>query len=98
MDEKDVLKALKKCYDPELGISVVDLGLIYDVKVSGKSVHVKMTLTTPGCPLHAFIVEDVRKRVKGLKGVEDVEVELVWDPPWTPARMTKEAKKKLGFK
>jgi len=80
------------------GISLVDMGLIYDVKVDKDKVHVKMTLTTPGCPMHAFMVQDVREKVKALKGVKDVKVELVWDPPWTPDRMSKEAKKKLGFK
>jgi len=95
--KQDVMKALRKCYDPEIGISIVDLGLIYDVKVDKDRVHVKMTLTTPGCPMHAFMVNDSREKVKSIKGVKDVEVELVWDPPWTPDRMSKEVRKKLGF-
>jgi len=92
------MKVLKECYDPEIGISLVDLGLIYDVKVEKDKVNVKMTLTTPGCPMHSFMVQDVREKVNAMKGVKEVKVELVWDPPWSPDRMSKEAKKKLGFK
>ena len=97
VSEQDVMKALKKCYDPEIGINLVDLGLIYDVQVKNDKVYIKMTLTTPGCPMHAFMVNDVEKNIKKLKGVKGVKVDLIWDPPWTPDRMSKEAKKKLGF-
>jgi len=95
--KKDVMKALKECYDPEIGISLVDLGLIYDVKVDKDKVDIKMTLTTPGCPMHTFMVKDVREKVKSLKGVKEVNVELVWDPPWTPDRMSEKVKKQLGM-
>ena len=95
--KEDVMKVLKECYDPEIGMSIVDLGFIYGVKIDKNKVHIKMTLTTPGCPMHSFIVEDVRDKVNKLKDVEEVNVELVWDPPWTPDRMSDEAKKKLGF-
>ena len=98
VSKEDVMKVLKECYDPEIGISLVDLGLIYDVEVKKDKVKIKMTLTTPGCPMHALMTEDVRHKVKALKGVKEVNVELVWDPPWTPDRMSKEAKKTLGFK
>ena len=91
------MKVLKECYDPEIGISLVDLGLIYDVQVKNDKVHIRMTLTTPGCPMHAFMVKDVEENVKKMKGVKEVKVELVWGPPWTPDRMSKDAKKKLGF-
>jgi FeS assembly SUF system protein len=97
VSEEDVMKALSKCYDPEIGISIVDLGLVYGVKVDDGKVHVKMTLTTPGCPMHSFMVQDAKEKVKSLKGVKEVKVDLVWDPPWTPERMSKKAKKKLGF-
>jgi len=97
LTKQDVMKVLKECYDPEIGISLVDLGLIYDVQVKGDKVHIKMTLTTPGCPMHAHMVNDVEQKVKKMKGVKGVKVELVWDPPWTPERMSKEAKKNLGF-
>ena len=95
--KQDVMKVLKKCYDSEIGISLVDLGLIYDVQVKDDKVYIKMTLTTPGCPMHVFMVNDVEEKVKKMKGVKEVKVELVWDPPWTPDRMSREAKKKLGF-
>ena len=97
VNKEDVMKVLRQCYDPEIGISLVDLGLIYDVKVDGDKVHIKMTLTTPGCPMHSHMTQDVENKVKNMKGVKDVKVELVWDPPWTPERMTKEVRKKLGL-
>jgi len=95
--KQDVMKVLKKCYDPEIGISLVDLGLIYDVQVKNDKVNIKMTLTTPGCPMHSFMINDVEENVKKLKGVKEVKVELVWNPPWTPDKMSKGAKKKLGL-
>lgn len=97
VSKEDVVKVLKECYDPELGISLVDLGLIYDVQVKNDKVIIKMTLTTPGCPMHSFMVNEVEEKVKNIKGVKDVKVDLVWDPPWTPDRMSKELRKKLGF-
>jgi len=97
VSKEDVMKVLKECYDPELGISLVDLGLIYDVQVKNDKVIIKMTLTTPGCPMHSFMVNEVEEKVKNIKGVKDVKVDLVWDPPWTPDRMSKELRKKLGF-
>jgi len=95
--KQDVMKVLKKCYDSEIGISLVDLGLIYDVQVKDDKVYIKMTLTTPGCPMHVFMVNDVEEKVKKMKGVKEVKVELVWDPPWTPDRISREVRKKLGF-
>jgi len=95
--KQDVIKALKKCYDPEIGISLVDMGLIYDVQVKNDKVHIKMTLTTPACPMHAFMINDVEEKVKKLKRVKEVKVELVWDPPWTIDKMSKDAKKRLGL-
>jgi metal-sulfur cluster biosynthetic enzyme len=97
VSKEDVMKALKECYDPEIGISVVDLGLIYDVKVDKDKVHIKMTLTTPGCPMFSYLTQDVQNKVKKIKGVKDVKVELVWDPPWNPDRMSKGVRKKLGL-
>ena len=96
--KEEVMEVLKQCMDPELGISIVDLGLIYDVKVEKEGkVKIKMTLTTVGCPLVGMIRGDVKEKVGAMKGVKDVEVELVWDPPWTPERISVEGKKKLGF-
>lgn len=93
--KKEIIKALKKVIDPEVGISIVDLGLIYDVKVEEKKILIKMTLTTPFCPLGRFLLSSVEQAVK--KFGRDVRVELVFDPPWTPEKMSKKAKKALGF-
>lgn len=95
--EKDVLEALKGCHDPEIPVSVVDLGLVYGIDISNGEVHVKMTLTDPGCPMHSEISEDARSRIEALEGVEKAEIEIVWEPLWTPERMSPEAKKKLGM-
>jgi len=93
-----LLKQLKKVLDPELGISVVDLGLIYDVKMGKKGkVEVTMTLTTMGCPLFTLMSEPIKEKLKKLKGVKEVEVVLTFDPPWSPEKMSREAKVKLGF-
>lgn len=92
-----VLEALKTVYDPEFPISVVDLGLIYDVKVDKDNVRIKMTLTTPGCPMSGVIVNMVQQKVESLNGVKKAEVELVFEPPWSPERMSKEARKKFGI-
>ena len=94
-----VMEALKNCYDPEIPVNIVDLGLVYDVKIiDDKNVYVKMTLTAPGCPVGPFVAEQVREAVMTLvEGVERVDVEIVFDPPWTPDRMSDEAKALLGF-
>ena len=98
VSKEDVMKVLKECYDPEIGISLVDLGLIYDVKVDKDKVRIKMTLTTPGCPMHGMMAEDVKEKVSKIKGVKGVNVDIAFDTPRTPDRMSKEAKKMLGFK
>ncbi len=95
--KSQILEALKTVYDPEFPISVVDLGLIYDVKADKDSVRVKMTLTNPGCPMSGMIVDMVKRKVESLKGVKIASVELVFEPPWTPERMSKEARKKFGI-
>ncbi|MEM2095165.1 MAG: iron-sulfur cluster assembly protein [Candidatus Caldarchaeum sp.] len=96
---EQVMEALKNCYDPEIPVNIVDLGLVYDVKiVDDKTVYVRMTLTAPGCPVGAFVAEQVKEAVTTLvEGVERVDVELVFDPPWTPDRMSEDAKAALGF-
>ena len=94
---EDIVSALKECYDPEIPVNVWDLGLIYDVNVDGDKVRVKMTLTAPGCPMHRFISEEVKKRLQGVNGVKEVTVEVVWDPPWNPDKMSKEARAQLGI-
>jgi len=95
--KENVLEALKECYDPEIPVNIVDLGLIYGVEVNGSKVRVKMTLTAPGCPMSGFIAEDVKEKVSVLKGVKKVDVDVVFDPPWTPEMMSKTAKKQLGL-
>ncbi|HEY6016068.1 MAG TPA: metal-sulfur cluster assembly factor [Gaiellaceae bacterium] len=93
----DVVEALRQVEDPELGMDIVELGLFYDAEVEGGKVHVKHTLTSIGCPVGPMIQEDIHRVVSELPGVEDVEVELTWDPPWSPERMSDDAKFILGF-
>jgi metal-sulfur cluster biosynthetic enzyme len=94
--ETEVFQALKEVYDPEIPVSIVDLGLIYEVKIIDDWVGVKMTLTTPGCGMGGSIANLVRTRILDLPGVHECDVRLVWEPMWTPAMMSDEAKKKLG--
>jgi metal-sulfur cluster biosynthetic enzyme len=93
----DVLEALRSVIDPELGLDVVDLGMVYAVTVVDGDVAIEMTLTTPGCPLHGSIEHEVRSRLGRLAGVTSIDVTLVWDPPWTPEAMHPRAKRALGF-
>lgn len=96
--EQDVMEALKKVYDPETGLDIVNMGLIYDVQIHNNQVNVKMTLTTPGCPLSDRLSNGARNAILGLEGVESCNVAIVWDPPWHPRMMSDEAKLQLGFK
>ena len=100
--EKEIWNQLRSCYDPEIPVNVVDLGLIYDCHLTplpagGHRVDVKMTLTAPGCGMGPMLAQDVQNKVLGLEGVEDVAVELVWDPPWNQGMMTEAAKLQLGL-
>lgn len=96
--EEQVYAALKKCMDPEIPVNVVDLGLIYGVKVAdGKDVDIKMTMTTRGCPLHDTLVSDVKRFVGRVNGVGNVNVDIVWDPPWSLEKMNQDVREKLGF-
>lgn len=83
--------------DPEIGINIVDLGLIYEVEIEKARVGIKMTFTTPACPLLGYLVNEVQSKAREIKGVSDVQVQFVWEPRWTPERMSKEAKKQLGL-
>lgn len=95
--KEKVLEALKGVYDPELNINVVDLGLIYNVEVTEENdVEVTMTLTTPGCPLHDSITTGVRYSVHGIEETRNVDVNLVWEPAWSPEKMTPEGLRLLG--
>jgi metal-sulfur cluster biosynthetic enzyme len=93
---EDVIEALRQVEDPELGMDIVDLGLLYDVEVAGEKVKVTHSLTSMGCPAGPMIQEDIHRVVADL-GVDDVEIDLTWDPPWTPDRMSDDAKFILGF-
>ncbi len=95
--EDDVMAALKNCYDPEIPLNIVELGLVYDIVVQEDKVRVRMTLTSPGCPLHATIARSVEQEIEKIAGVSKAEAEVVWQPPWTPERMSPEARKKLGW-
>ena len=98
MPTKDeVVDALREVEDPELGMDIVELGLMYDVEVEGPRVKVIHSLTSIGCPAGPMIQEGIHDAAASVPGVEEVEVELTWDPPWTPERMSDDAKFILGF-
>jgi len=92
-----VKEKLKECIDPETGLSVIDLGLIYNISIEENKVVIEMTLTTPFCPYGFMIVSCVEEKVKEINGVKDVKINLVFNPPWSPEKMSKEARKKLGL-
>jgi len=97
LTQDDVYKSLREVYDPEIPVSIVDLGLIYDVIISsGSNVNIKMTLTTPGCGMGAMIAQQAETAVRDI-GADNVLVEVVWDPPWNPDMMSDEAREKLGI-
>ncbi len=93
----NVREVLKNVYDPEIPINVVDLGLIYDVQVDEGNVAVAMTLTAPGCGMGPFIAQQAEWAISEIDGVEDVEVEMVFDPPWSPEMISEDGKKQLGI-
>ena len=93
----EVFEALHQVEDPELGMDIVELGLLYDAEIEGPKVKVIHSLTSMGCPAGPMIQEDIHRVVSELPGVDDVEIELTWDPPWTPERMSDDAKFIHGF-
>jgi metal-sulfur cluster biosynthetic enzyme len=96
VNEDQVRDSLKQCMDPEVPLSIVDMGLIYGIDVTDNNdVNIKMTMTTKGCPLHETMVDDVKRYAKKVSGVNNVDVEIVWDPPWTMDKMSDEAKAKM---
>ena len=99
VNAEQVRESLKNCMDPEVPLSIVDMGLIYGIDVStNNDVNIKMTMTTKGCPLHDTMVDDVKRYTKKVSGVNNVQVDIVWDPPWTMDKMSDEAKAKMkGF-
>ena len=101
-DEKMVWETLRTCYDPEIPVNIVDLGLVYDMGIEdlpagSKKVFVKMTLTAPGCGMGATIAGDAQQKLLGLPGVEDASVEIVWDPPWHQSMITADGRRLLGI-
>ena len=93
VNAEDVRSSLKQCMDPEVPLSIVDMGLIYGINVNeNNDVDIKMTMTTQGCPLHETMVDDVKRYTKKVSGVNNVNVEIVWDPPWTMDKMSDDAK------
>ena len=98
ISERQVYDAMRDVFDPEIPVSVVDLGLIYDVKIIDDWVGVKMTLTAPGCGMGGAIANQIRERVLQIPGVTDADVRIVWEPQWTPSMMSDDAKKKLGVR
>src|SRR3954469_21319308 len=97
VSEQMVWDQLRFCYDPEIPLNIVDLGLIYDVILNGSRIDVKMTLTAPGCHMGGQIAADVQSKLLALEQVEEANVELVWDPPWHHSMISAEGRKKLGL-
>jgi metal-sulfur cluster biosynthetic enzyme len=95
--EPQVMDALRHVNDPELGINIVDLGLVYGVRIEGGTVHIEYTLTTMGCPIGPLIESQIREMLETVEGIDDVEAEMTLTPPWTPDRMSDEAKAALGM-
>ncbi|HEY5161328.1 MAG TPA: metal-sulfur cluster assembly factor [Gaiellaceae bacterium] len=93
----DVTEALRQVFDPELGLDIVELGLLYDVKFVGNEVKVFYSLTSIGCPAGPLIHQQILEALREIPGIEKAVLELVWDPPWTPERMSEDAKLLLGF-
>ena len=95
--KEQIVAEIKKIYDPELPVNIYELGLIYDIQVKNKKVKIKMTLTTPNCPVAESLPKEVKDSVMQVKGIEDVDLELVWDPPWTKDMMSDAAKLELNL-
>jgi metal-sulfur cluster biosynthetic enzyme len=95
--KEKIWQKLKSVLDPELGINVVDLGLIYDIKVENGRIEILMTLTTPSCPLSSFLQKSMEDKVKEVSGVKEVKIDVTFDPPWNPSKMSKVARAQLGL-
>lgn len=96
-DQEAVYEVLKQIYDPEVGINIVDMGLIYGVEIGDNKVDVIMTLTSPACPAGPQILTQVDSKVKEMTGIEDVDIRVVWTPPWSPDMLSEEARDQLGI-
>jgi metal-sulfur cluster biosynthetic enzyme len=98
LDEPLVLETLRQVVDPEIDCNIVDLGLIYAIRIDGGKVNVQMTLTTQGCPMHESIAWGVKNALLNLEAIEEAEVEIVWDPPWNPSMMTDFGRARVGVR
>ena len=98
MEVKDkIIDEIRKIYDPELPVNIYDLGLIYDIKVNGRKVEIKMTLTTPNCPVAESLPKEVKESAMQVDGIDDVDLNLVWDPPWNKDMMSEAAKLEMNL-
>ena len=98
MEVKDkIISEIRKIYDPELPVNIYELGLIYDIKVNGSKAEIKMTLTTPNCPVAESLPKEVKEGAMQVEEIEEVDLKLVWDPPWTPDKMSDAAKLELNL-
>lgn len=95
--EETIIEALKTIYDPEIPVNIYEMGLIYDIQIVGDRVDVKMTLTSPACPVAGTLPGEVQAKVEGVPGVEEADVEIVWDPEWNPSMMSEAARLELGM-
>jgi len=95
--QEEVYEVLRTCYDPEIPVNIVDLGLIYDVQIADQKVDVKMTLTARGCGMGGYIASEAEQKILELSDVQEAKVEVVWDPPWEPSMISPEARKMLGM-
>ena len=96
--EAEIMEPLRSCFDPEIPVNIYELGLIYDVKVEPPgAIEIRMTLTSPSCPAAQSLPSEVETKVKAVPGVTDVKIEVVWEPPWDPSRMSEAAKLQLGM-
>ncbi len=92
-----VIDALKTCYDPEIPVNIYDLGLIYELRVDGGAVNIRMTLTAPNCPVAGSLPGEVERKIRAIPGVTEAKVELVWEPPWDRTRLSQAAMLQLGL-
>ena len=97
-DEATVLLHLRQVIDPEIDCNIVDLGLIYGIQIQGSKIFVQMTLTTPGCPMHESIAWGVKTALLNIEGIDDAQVDIVWDPPWHPSMMTDYGRQRVGYR
>ena len=98
VQKEEILEALKQVSDPEIGMDIVNLGLVYEVKIEGDRVYIRMTMTAPTCPVTPWILAEAQRVVENIQGVEAADIELVWDPPWSPQMINDDAARLLGFR